>query len=227
MSGEKRFSITDQRVEEYLNKVLKPYDGVASEIGLGKSRRELPTAEIITLRLLEIMVYSMKAEHVLEIGTAEGRSAIILAQAIGPGGKIDTIEIDFASARKAKENFKKAGVADRINSIAGDAEDVLKNLNKDYDVIFIDAAKGQYVKYYELCADMVRPGGIIFADNVLYRGMTAGGANINRRQQLLVTRLRQYIDNAVKDDRFITDVLPIGDGVCISYRKGNNKNEKS
>lgn len=227
MNGEKRFHITDHRVEEYLDKVLKPFDGIASEIGTGRTKRELPTAEKVTLRLLEIMVLAMNAEYILEIGTAEGRSAIILAEAISDKGKIDTIEIDFESVQKAKENFKKAGVADKINIIAGDAEDVLKNLNKFYDVIFIDAAKGQYVKYYELCAEMVKPGGIIFADNVLYRGMTAGGAKVNRRQQLLVARLREYIDNAVNDCRFVTDVLPVGDGVCISYRKRTYENEKS
>ena len=219
MSGEKRFNITDPRVEEYLEKVLKPYDGVAAEIGKGKTRRELPTADTITLRLLEIMVRTLKPARILEIGTAEGRSAIILAKAIDGDARIDTIEINYESAEAAVNNFKKAGVADKINLIAGDAEDVLKNLDRVYDVIFIDAAKGQYIKYYDLCAGMIKPGGLIFADNVLYRGMTAGGAKINRRQQLLVTRLREYIDRAVNDDRFITDVLPVGDGVCLSYRK--------
>ncbi|MBN1623793.1 MAG: class I SAM-dependent methyltransferase, partial [Clostridia bacterium] len=135
MNGEKRFRITDQRVEEYIEKVLKPFDGVAEEICSGKSRRELPTAETMTMRLLEILVRTMKAEYILEIGTAEGRSAIILAKAMGLCGKIDTIEINFESAQKAKANFKKAGLEGRINPIVGDALDVLKNLNKQYDVI--------------------------------------------------------------------------------------------
>ncbi len=219
MSEDKRFCITDPRVEKYLNDTLKPYDGILADIEKNKSRRELPTAETVTMRLIEILVLTRQPERILEIGTAEGRSAIIMANAIGDKGKIDTIEIDYEAVEKARNNFIKAGVYDRINLIAGDAEDVLKNLNQDYDFIFIDAAKGQYVKYYESCAKMILPGGIIFADNVLYRGMTAGGAKINRRQQLLVSRLREYIENAVKDDRFITDVLPVGDGVCISYRK--------
>ena len=127
--------------------------------------------------------------------------------------------MNFEAAEKAVENFKKAGVDEKINMIAGDAVDVLDNLDRKYDLIFIDAAKGQYVRYYDLCSGMTVPGGIIFADNVLYRGMTAGGAKINRRQQLLVSRLREYIEKAVNDDRFITDILPVGDGVCISYRK--------
>ena len=74
---------------------------------------------------------------------------------------------------------------------------------------------------------MLEPGGIIFADNVLYRGMTAGGDRINRRQRLLVGRLREYIDTATRDRRFITDILPVGDGVCISYMKENETDEES
>ncbi|HPJ23073.1 MAG TPA: O-methyltransferase [Clostridia bacterium] len=219
MSKEKRFCITDQRVEDYIRGVLRPYEGITEQISEGKTHREHPTADTVTLRLLEIMVRTLEPERILEIGTANGRSTIILANATGANCRIDTIEVNFEAAEKAVENFKKAGVDEKINMIAGDAVDVLDNLDRKYDLIFIDAAKGQYVRYYDLCSGMTVPGGIIFADNVLYRGMTAGGARINRRQQLLVSRLREYIEKAVNDDRFITDILPVGDGVCISYRK--------
>ena len=142
-----------------------------------------------------------------------------MADGLTENGKIDTIEIDDSTALKAAENIKKAGLKEKINLIVGDAADVLLNIQQKYDFVFIDAAKGQYCRYYDLCSHMVLPSGIIFADNVLYRGMTAGGAKINRRQQLLVRRLREYISTATNDKRFITDVLSIGDGVCISYKK--------
>lgn len=225
MNREKRFNITDDRVTEYISNILLPYDDFISGIGKSSTKREHPTAEISTLRLLEIFVLLKKPKRILEIGTAEGRSSIILTKAMGINGKIDTIEIDYSKAEKAKRNFVIAGVNNQINLIVGDAEDVLENLDKAYDIIFIDAAKGQYVKYYELCAEKVKPGGLIFADNVLYRGMTAGGAPINRRQQLLVRRLKEYIENAVRDNRFVTDLLSIGDGVCISWKKENINEE--
>lgn len=225
MDGEKRFKITDERVLEYISDILKPYDGIEGSIGLYRSRHDLPTADTMTLRLLEILTRIRKPGRILEIGTAEGRSAIVLAKA-STAIIVDTIEIDLDKAAAAMENFEKAKLSDRINLIAGDACEVLTSLDRKYGLIFIDAAKGQYLNYYNLCVPMLEPGGIIFADNILYRGMTAGGARINRRQRLLVRRLREYIDNAVKDERFITDILPVGDGVCISYLKEKELNEE-
>ena len=224
MEDRKRFRITDERVLEYLERLLQPYDGIAGQIGSGRTRHELPTADTVTLKLLEIFIRILNPGKILEIGTSEGRSAIVMAGAM-IDGTIDTIESDYDVLEKARANFDKAGVSNIVNIIAGDANDVLSNLNKEYDLIFIDAAKGQYTNYYDKCSEMVSEGGVIFADNVLYRGMVAGGAKVNRRQQLLVRRLGEFLEKAVNDKRFVTDVLPVGDGVCISYRKreGNEK----
>lgn len=219
MDKEKRFHIADERVERYIRDSIEPYNGLLGEVRASALADGIPVISIETARLLEIFVQMTKPRRVLEIGTATGFTAMLMCGGLEPPGKIDTIEINPELATMAMRNFDKSGSKDKINSIIGDAEDVLRNLNKKYDLIFIDAAKGQYCKYYNLCSGMVNPGGIIFADNVLYRGMTAGGAKINRRQQLLVKRLRQYIEIAVNDKRFMTDVLSIGDGVCISYRK--------
>ncbi len=219
MNGEKRFHIADERVESYIRDSLEPYKGFLGEVRDGAKAEGVPVISIETARLLEVFVRLTKPVRILEIGTAVGFTAMMMSEGLAPSGKIDTIELDTEMAAKAEENFIKAGLKDKINLIVGDAADVLGNLNKKYDFVFIDAAKGQYCRYYELCSEMVLPGGIIFADNVLYRGMTAGGAKINRRQQLLVRRLRDYISTATNDNRFTTDVLSIGDGVCISYRK--------
>lgn len=215
----KRFNITDKRVETYIKDSIRPYDGLLGNIRSHAKSNLVPVIEEETARLLEILTKTKRPQRILEIGTAVGFTAMLMAEGLSPGGVIDTIEIDADSAYSASQNIKSAGLDEKINIINGDALDVLGNLNHKYDFIFIDAAKGQYGKYFKICSNMVNTGGIIFADNVLYRGMTAGGAKINRRQQLLVRRLREYIDMAVNDERFITDVLPIGDGVCISYRK--------
>jgi predicted O-methyltransferase YrrM len=219
MDREKRFHIADERVEEYIRDSLEPISGLLGDIRSEGIEEGVPVIAVETARLLEILVKVRKPERVLEIGTAVGFTAILMAVGIAAEGMIDTIEIDSCMMEKARANFKKAGCSGKINLIGGDAADVLANIDKTYDFIFIDAAKGQYNRYYKLCSGMVTPGGIIFADNVLYRGMVAGGAKINRRQQLLVRRLRKYIDTAVNDERFTTDLLSIGDGVCISYRK--------
>lgn len=219
MDREKRFHIADEKVEAYIRKTLEPFSGEIGELWRDAVSKEVPVVSIETARLLEIMTLQAKPERILEIGSAVGFTAILMAASLGDGGIIDTIELDPEVAAQAISNIRKAGFSEKINVIVGDAVDVLENISKKYDFILVDAAKGQYCRFYELCSDMVNPGGVIFADNVLYRGMTAGGAKINRRQQLLVKRLREYIEIAANDKRFITDVLSIGDGVCISYRK--------
>ncbi|MBN2559261.1 MAG: O-methyltransferase [Clostridia bacterium] len=217
----KRFQITDGKVENYISGILSPYAGLLGKLREYASKNSIPIIGIETSRLLEILVEIKKPGRILEIGTAIGYSSVLMSKSLADGGVIDTIEIDPEFSEIALANFREAGCRDKINMITADAADVLRNINKHYDFILIDAAKGQYPIYYEFCSGMLTPGGIIFADNVLYRGMTAGGAKIKRRRQLLVRRLREYIEMAVDDDRFITDVLSIGDGVCISYRKEN------
>lgn len=219
MEREKRFRIVDERIESFIDQSIEQYEGILGEIRNEAIINRVPVISIDAARLLEIITRLNRPHRILEIGTAVGFTSILMADGLSENGKIDTIEIDEIVALKASKNIEKAGFKKQINLIIGDAEDVLSNIQQKYDLVFIDAAKGQYCKYYDLCSHMVLPGGIIFADNVLYRGMTAGGAKINRRQQLLVRRLREYISIATKDNRFITDVLSIGDGVCISYKK--------
>ena len=225
MDREKRFHITDERVESYIRDSLEPYKGFLGDVRDEAVSKGIPVISFETAKLLEVFVNLSKPQRILEIGTAVGFTAMLMADGLALSGKIDTVELEPEMAAKASENISKAGLKDKIDLIVGDAADVLENLDKSYDFIFIDAAKGQYCRYYELCSGMVLPGGMIFADNVLYRGMTAGGAKINRRQQLLVRRLREYIDTATNDARFITDILSIGDGVCISYRKRDRSAE--
>lgn len=219
MEREKRFKIVDERVESFIEQSVEQYKGVLGEIRNEAILNNIPVISLESARLLEILVRLNRPQRILEIGTAVGFTSILMAGGLAENGKIDTIEIDESTALKAVENIEKSGLKQKINLIIGDAADVLLNIQQKYDFVFIDAAKGQYCRYYELCSHMVLPGGLIFADNVLYRGMTADGAKINRRQQLLVRRLREYISIATKDSRFIADVLSIGDGVCISYKK--------
>jgi len=225
MDREKRFHIADERVESYIKGSLEPYKGFLGNVRNEAVSKGIPVISLETAKLLEIFVHMSRPQRILEIGTAVGFTAMLMAEGLAPSGKIDTIELESEMAAKASENISRSGLKEKINLIVGDAADVLENLDKRYDFIFIDAAKGQYCRYYELCSGMVSPGGMIFADNVLYRGMTAGGAKINRRQQLFVRRLREYIDTAANDTRFTTDILSIGDGVCISYRKRDRSAE--
>lgn len=224
--GGKKFNITDDDVQRFICETIGPHAGFLGEVERYAAENKIPVLETSTARLLEIICRLLMPERILELGTAIGFSSILMCEATDGKAIIDTVEIDPEMSVSAAENIMKAGFNDKVNLINADAADVLKNIDKSYDLVLIDAAKGQYNEYYKFCSDMVSPGGVIFADNVLYRGMTAGGAMINRRQRLLVKRLRQYVKTAVEDKRFITDIIPIGDGVCMSFRKrdGNGKN---
>jgi len=117
----------------------------------------------------------------------------------------------------AKENVKKAGCKDIINIIEGDAIEVLPYLYKKYDFIFLDAAKGQYPEFFPHCFRMLSDGGVLVSDNVLYKGMVANDELVVKRKKTIVRRLRDYLNTICNDVNLETSILPIGDGVAISY----------
>lgn len=135
------------------------------------------------------------------------------------GGKIDTIELDEERATKAKENIAKMGLEDKINVIVGNAVDILPTINPSYDVVFIDAAKGKYPIFLTEAIRLVRKNGIIFADNILYKGYVLGNYN-KHKQRTAVTHLREYIKNITEDVRLDTKILEVGDGLGISKKIG-------
>ena len=169
---------------------------------------------------LEVIASYLEKEpptKILEIGTAVGYSAICFSKYLAQDGKIDTIELDEARAAKAKENIEKMGLEDKINVIVGNAVDILPTINPSYDVVFIDAAKGKYPIFLTEAIRLVRKNGIIFADNILYKGYVLGDYN-KHKQRTAVTHLREYIKNITEDSRLETQILEVGDGLGISRK---------
>ncbi len=182
-------------------------------------RHHIPIASPDLIKLLKITTYLIKPSRVLEIGTAIGYSAITMAQIITAGGRIDTIEKDSASVVAAMHNIKAAGVAEKINIIEGDALEVLMCLEKEYDMIFLDASKGQYPEFLPECLRLLRQGGMLISDNVLFRGMTQGsGGSVPRKSRTIVCRLREYLDRLNDDPSLETVVIPMGDGIALSLK---------
>ena len=171
---------------------------------------------------LEVIASYLEREapsKILEIGTAVGYSAICFSKYLKEGGKIDTIELDEERATKAKENIAKMGLEDKINVIVSNAVEILPTIVPSYDVVFIDAAKGKYPIFLQEAIRLVRKDGIIFADNILYKGYVLGGYN-KHKQRTAVTHLREYIKNITEDSRLETQILEVGDGLGISKRIG-------
>lgn len=171
-----------------------------------------------TLEVMEKYLKQEKPQRILEIGTAVGYSAICFTEFLAEGGVIDTIERDLERIEEAKENIKKAKVAEKINIYEGDAVEILPTLNKKYDAVFIDAAKGKYPFFLKEALRMIKPNGIIFADNILYKGYVMSDYN-KHKQRTAVRNLREYIKEVSENPCLETEILEVGDGLAISKIK--------
>jgi predicted O-methyltransferase YrrM len=166
--------------------------------------------------LLRTLVRLMQARRVLEIGTFSGYATLWMAEALPEDGRIDTIEINDEMEDLIREGFERAGLSDRIRLHIGDALDLLPTLDERYDLVFIDADKREYVAYYQSVFDLVRPGGLIVADNVLWDGKVYG-ENIPRDQQTRV--ILAFNDLVAGDTRVENFILTLRDGLNIIRKK--------
>ena len=175
---------------------------------------------IITDEVLNYMIFTarnIKARNILEIGTATGYSGLFLAQIANENsGFLTTMEIDEIRYGKAVENFKKLGLFEKNKMIFGDALKEIPKLDKNmkYDFIFIDASKGQYLKFFEMSYELLNENGIIFIDNLMFRGLVATDKEeIPKRYKTIVKRLKEFIEKLNEEYNFV--LLPFGDGVGI------------
>ena len=168
-----------------------------------------------TLEYIYKLYESKKISSILEIGTAVGYSAICFTEILEEDGFIDTIERDEERIIEAKENIKKAEVEDKINIFKGDAVEILPSLNKKYDMVFIDAAKGKYPFFLKEALRMLNDNGIILADNILYKGYVLSDYN-KHKQRTAVRNLREYIKEVTENPNLETEILEIGDGLAVS-----------
>ncbi len=181
-------------------------------------KEHIPIIMDDTLNVIEETLKDKKVNNLLEIGTAVGYSAICFSEFLSENGKIDTIERDTERVKKAKINIKRAEVEDKINILEGDAVETLPTLNNKYDVVFIDAAKGKYTFFLNEALRLIKPNGIIFADNILYKGYVMSDYN-KHKQRTAVRNLREYIKEITENPNLETEILETGDGLAISKIK--------
>lgn len=168
-----------------------------------------------TLEYISKILEEIKPKRILEIGTAIGFSAICFSRYLADDGRIDTIEIESLRVEQALENIEKVGVQDKIRVLEGDALDILPYLTEEYDVIFIDAAKGKYLEFFEHALRLSKKGGYIIADNVLYKGMVQSDYN-KHKQRTAVNKLRNFIDMVLNHPKLESELIDIGDGLTVS-----------
>ena len=168
-----------------------------------------------TLEIIEKELKENPPKRILEIGAAVGYSAICFSEFLAENGVIDTIERDEERIQEAKENFKNVGVENKINLYEGDAVEILPTLNEKYDMVFIDAAKGKYPFFLKESLRMIKDNGVIFADNILYKGYVMSDYN-KHKQRTAVRNLREYIREVSENPNLETEILEVGDGLAIS-----------
>jgi predicted O-methyltransferase YrrM len=183
----------------------------------------VPIINKLSSNLLIDVVKRNKPKSILEIGTAIGYSALLMAHYMPQDGKIITIEQDATRIDIAYDYIAKAGRSDQIQLLDGDASTILLELEGTFDMVFIDAAKAKYLDYLSKIIDNLSIGAVVIADNVLFRGMVMSEEPPLRRYKTIVKRLKEYLDFVNNDPRFSTTIYSEGDGVAISYYQGANK----
>ena len=174
-----------------------------------------------TLEVIGKVLEEKKPSSILEIGTAVGYSAICFSKYLSKNGIIDTIERDEKRIYEAKQNIKNMNLENVIHIFEGDAVEILPTLNKKYDIVFIDAAKGKYPFFLNEALRLLNNNGIIFADNILYKGYVMSDYN-KHKQRTAVRNLREYIKEVTQNPNLETDILEVGDGLAISKIKSHN-----
>lgn len=162
-------------------------------------------------RILAFLAKMLRPKYVLEIGTYTGYSALCFAEGLADGGKIITLDVNEELEDFVLPFWEKAGVADQVEFHLGNALDILPTLDYQFDLVFIDADKGNYVKYYEMVLPKLRQGGVILADNVLWSGKVID-ENVNDKE---TTGLRAFNERVAQDDRVEQVLLPVRDGIMM------------
>ena len=168
-----------------------------------------------TLEKIKEILEIEKPKRILEIGTAVGYSASCFVKYSDEDVIVDTIELDEERAKQAVENVKKIGVDKNVNIMIGNAVEILPTLTGEYDIVFIDAAKSKYSIFLEEGIRLIRNGGLILADNVLYKGYVMSDYN-KHKQRTAVRHLREYIKEVTENPNLETEILEIGDGLAIT-----------
>lgn len=205
-------------ITEFLRSEVNRHDGVLKELEEYAKENSVPIVQPETAQLLEVIAAMKRPARILEIGCAIGYSALLMAQYLADNGTVTTIEWDADMAVRARENIKRAGYEDKINVIYNDAKEVIPTLTAEYDIIFLDGPKAHYIYMLNDCIRLLKKGGLLVADNVLYKGMTADDAHVIRRKITIVKRLRRFISAQLQRDELRTVVLPLGDGVTVAVK---------
>lgn len=212
-------NINEEYIEEYIQSILPENESYLKELELYAEENHVPIVQREVAQLLKVLLKIHRPKNILEIGTAIGYSALIMASSTDEVCKITSIERRADMVDIAIKNINNTKYKDRIKVLHGEADEILSKLDEKYDFIFLDAAKGQYLEFFNQCMDLLNTKGVIASDNVLFKGMVASDKLVVRRKKTIVKRLREYLRYINYLEGYISCVIPIGDGVALTYRE--------
>ncbi|WEG19025.1 O-methyltransferase [Alkalihalophilus pseudofirmus] len=210
----------NNQVENYLKSLVPNRTQLVMEMETYAKEHQVPIMDLVGMESLLWQLKLIQPERILEVGAAIGYSAIRMAQEL-PNATIITIERDEVRYKQAVANIEKNELSDRIEVRFGDALDLAQILESEplFDVLFIDAAKGQYQRFLDLYGKMIKPNGVVFSDNVLFRGLVAEDEIEEKRLRSIARKLRTYNEWLMQHPDYDTRILPVGDGLAISIKK--------
>ena len=216
--------IVDERIRTYLNSLDKGHTDLLEELEQEAISGRVPVIRREMQSFIKTLLAVKRPARVLEVGTAIGFSTLLICEYGPPFLQMVTIEHDEARARRARANFEKAGHSGQIRLLEGDAGGFLRELSGEFDLIFMDAAKGQYIHWLPDILRLLAPGGILLSDNVLQEGdLIESHYLVERRNRTIYKRMREYLYALTHDPRLSTSVLPLGDGAALTVRLPDNE----
>lgn len=213
-------NIVNELVQDYIRNTLQDKEGLLKELEDYAVEHNVPIVHKEVSDLLKVLLKIQKPKRILEVGCAIGYSSILFASTVGDDVEIITVERNEKMIEQAKKNIKLAGLENKITILEGDAKEKLQEVEGEFDMIFLDAAKGQYKLFYDMVIDKLKVDGLLISDNILYKGMVAHDDFVIRRKITIVKRMRNYLDYICNCDYLDTSLIPIGDGVALSYKQG-------
>ena len=217
--GYEEIMIIDERMSAFIDSLDRGNTPFLNEIEKYALETQVPIIRRSMQSLLKFLLAYAKPKNILEIGTAIGFSALLMSEYAPAGCHITTIEKYEKRIPIARENFKRAGKEEEITLLEGDALEILKELEGSFDVIFMDAAKGQYINFLPDILRLLSPGGLLISDNVLQDGdIIESRFAVTRRNRTIHTRMREYLYELKHHPQLETVVLPVGDGVTLSTK---------
>ena len=212
--------IVDERMVTYINSLDMGNTPLLNEIEKEAKADLVPVIRREMQSFLKVLLAIHRPLRVLEVGTAVGFSTLLFCEYGPENMQVTTIEKYEKRIPIARENFHRAGREKQITLLEGDAADILKELQEPYDLIFMDAAKGQYIHFLDDVLRLMKPGSVLVSDNVLQGGdIIESHYAVERRNRTIYKRMREYLYELKHNDKLLTSVIPLGDGVAVSVRK--------